>query len=129
MRPHRRTVLAAATALAGAAATQGAVAQAADLAEAEPLTLFDPDEPAAKAYAVAQGGRTVPIEGDRIRLARRLFGDGAFSRLIAGRSPADQILLAEAAREHGYRPVALDPFPALDGRSGMFMWVARREPR
>jgi hypothetical protein len=125
MRPHRRSILAAATALAGAAATQGALAKPAN-PQGSPLTLFDPDEPAAKAFAVSQGGRTVPIEGDRIRLARRLFAAGAPSRLTVIARHADQLLLAEAAREHGYRPVALDPFPALDGRGGMFIWVAKR---
>ncbi len=124
MRPDRRAVLAAATALAGAAATQGAIAKA---AQPERLTLFDPGEPAARTFAVSQGGLIVPIEGDRIRLARRLFADGAPSRLTVIARHADQLLLAEAAREAGYRIVALDPFPAIDGRGGLFIWVARRE--
>lgn len=125
MRPHRRTVLAAATALAGAAATQGALAKTAG-PRGSPLTLFDPDEPAAKAFAASQGASAIPIEGDRIRLARRLFAKSAPSRLTVIARHADQLLLAEAAHEHGYRTVALDAFPAMDGRSGMFMWVAKR---
>lgn len=124
-RPHRRTILAAAATLAGAAAAPAAIARAADPAGFEPLTLFDPAEPAARAFAASQGGRRVPIEGDRIRLARRLFSD-APSRLTVIARHADQLLLAEAAREQGYRPVALDPFPALDGRGGLFIWVAKR---
>ena len=124
MRPHRRTVLAAATALAGAAATQGALAKASG--KGSSLTLFDPEEPAAKAFAASQPGRAVAIDGDRIRLARRLFVGGAPSRLTVIARHADQILLAEAAQEAGYRTFALDPFPAVDGRGGMFIWVAKR---
>jgi hypothetical protein len=123
MRPNRRTVLAAAATLAGAA-TAPAVAKAAGR---EPLTLFDPDEPAARAFAESKGGRTVPIKGDRIRLARRLFAKDPPSRLTVIARHADQLLLAEAAREHGYRTVAMDPFPAMDGHGGMFIWVAKRE--
>jgi hypothetical protein len=123
MRPNRRTVLAAAVTLAGAA-TAPAVAKAAG---SETLTLFDPAEPAARAFAASQGGRTVPIRGDRIRLARRLFARDAPSRLTVIARRADQLLLAEAAREQGYRAVALDPFPAMDGRGGIFIWVAKRE--
>jgi hypothetical protein len=120
---RRRTVLAAAAALAGAA-TAPAAAKAAAL---EPLTLFDPAEPAARAFATSQGGRAIPIKGDRIRLARRLFAKGAPASLTVIARHADQLLLSEAAREHGYRPVALDPFPVMDGRGGMFIWVARRQ--
>jgi hypothetical protein len=123
MRPNRRTVLAAAATLAGAAAAPAAVAKAAD----PPLTLFDPDEPAARAFAAFQGGRIVPIKGDRIRLARRVFAKDAPGRLTVIARHADQLLLAEAAREHGYRTVDLDPFPALDGRGGMFIWAAKKQ--
>ena len=123
MRPDRRTVLAAAATLAVVAATAArAVAKAVD----PPLTLFDPTEPAARAFAASRGGRIIPIEGDRIRLARRLLAEGASGRLTVIARHADQLLLAEAAREAGYRPVAPDPFPAVDGRSGMFIWVAER---
>jgi len=122
MRPDRRTVLAAAATLAGAAAAKSAIAKG-----AEALILFDPAEPAARAFAASQGGRAVPIKGDRIRLARRLFASGAPGRLTVISRHADQLLLAEAAREQGYRSVALDPFPAVDGRSGMFVWVAKKE--
>ena len=124
MGPNRRTVLAVAATLAGAVAAKSAVAQA---AEAEPLTLFDPDEPAARAFAASQAGRAVPIEGDRIRLARRLFAKDAPGSLTIIARHADQLLLAEAAREHGYRPIALHPFPVTDGGGGMFIWVAKRQ--
>lgn len=124
MRPNRRTVLAAASALAGAATARGGLAKA---AESSPLTLYDPHEPAARTFAVSQGGRAIPIEGDRIRLARRLFATAAPDRLTVIARHADQLLLAEAAREQGYRPAALDPFPAVDGRCGMFICVAKRQ--
>jgi hypothetical protein len=123
MRPNRRTVLAAAATLAGAATAGGAVAKAGG---PECLTLFDPDAPAAQAFAASRGGRIVPIKGDRIRLARRLFAKGAPSRLTVIGRHADQVLLAEAAREQGYRTVGLDPFPAMDGRGGMFIWIAEK---
>ena len=117
--PDRRSVLAAAALLAAAAAP-------AALAAAPALTLFDPDEPAARAFAATRGGESIPIEGDRIRLARRHFAPGAPGRLTVIARHADVLLLADAAREHGYRAVALDPFPTMDGRGGMFVWTARR---
>jgi len=119
-RLHRRSVLAAAALLTGAAAAPGA------LAASSSLTLFDPDEPAARAFAAARGGRGVAIRGDRIRLARRLFAPGAPDRLTVAARHADVLLLADAAREAGYRALAVDPFPALDGRSGLFLWTAKR---
>jgi hypothetical protein len=125
MRPDRRSILAAAASLAGAATAPGALARTAD-PPGSPLTLFDPTEPAARAFAASQGGRIVAIEGDRIRLARRLFAKDAPSRLTVIARHADQLLLAEAAREESYRTIALDPFPAMDGRGGMFIWVAKR---
>jgi hypothetical protein len=124
-KPHRRTVLAAAATLAGAAASQGAIARPAG-PRRSPLTLFDPEEPAARAFAASQGGRAFPIEGDRIRLARGLFAKDAPSRLTVIARHADQLILAEAAREAGYRSVALDPFPALDARGGVYIWTASR---
>lgn len=118
--PDRRTVIAAAGAL-GAAAVAPPV-----LAEAAGLTLFDPQEPCVRAFAASRGGRNVAIEGDRIRLARRLFGPGAPDRLTVIGRHADLLLLGEAAREAGYRARSLDPFPAADGRADLFIWTARR---
>jgi hypothetical protein len=120
--PDRRSVLAAAALLAGAATAPTAWAGPAT------LTLFDPDEPAARVFAASQGGRSIPIEGDRIRLARRLFAEGAPDRVTVVARHADVLLLADAAREEGYRGVAVDPFPAMDGRSGFFVWAAKRPP-
>ncbi len=117
MRPDRRTVLAA-----GALTAIAATAKAADSAPS--LTLFDPAEPAARAFAKSQGGRRTAIEGDRIRLARRLLAKSAPGRLMVIGRHADVLLLTEAAREAGYRAVALDPFPTVDG--GLFIWTAKR---
>jgi hypothetical protein len=115
MRPDRRTVLAGALA--------GAVAAPA-IAKVEPgaLTLYDPAEPAARTFAAAQGGRTVPIQGDPIRLARRLFRKGAPDRLTVIGRHADLLLLSEAAREAGYRTLSSDTFPV----DGLYLWTALR---
>jgi hypothetical protein len=122
--PNRRSVLGAAVVMAGAATAPAAVAKAA--AGPPSLTLFDPAEPAARAFAAARGGERLAIEGDRIRLARRLFARDAPARLTVVGRHADLILLAEAAWEHGYRPVSSGPFPAMDGREGMFILTAER---
>jgi len=118
--PDRRTVLAAA----GALASVATVARASDRDRLEALTLFDPAEPVARAFAASQAGRKAPIEGDRIRLARRLFAGNRPGRLTVVGRHADLLLLTDAAREAGYRPVSLDPFPALDGQGGLFVWTA-----
>jgi hypothetical protein len=118
---RRRTVLAAAAAL-GAAATAPAVLARAPGAT---LTLYDPREPAAVAFARARGGRRLAIEGDRIRLARRVLGEGAPHGLTVVGRHADLILLTEAAREAGYRALALRALPASD--AGVFVWAARRQ--
>jgi hypothetical protein len=119
--PDRRTVLAAAAAL-GAAATAPGLARAAGAT----LTLYDPREPAAVAFARARSGKRAAIQGDRIRLARRLLGDGAPARLTLVGRHADLILLTEAAREAGYRALALRPLPAGDA-GGLYVWAARRQ--
>lgn len=115
MRPDRRTVLAGALA--------GAVAAPA-IAKAKPgvLTLYDPAEPAARTFAASQGGRTVAIEGDRIRLARRLLRKGAPSRLTVIGRHSDILLLSEAAQEAGYRTLASEPFPT----EGLYLWTATK---
>jgi len=113
MRPDRRTVLAGALA--------GAVAAPA-IAKAKPgiLTLYDPAEQAARAFAASQGGRAIAIEGDRIRLARRLFSQGAPERLTVIGRHADLLLLSEAAQEAGYRTLTSEPFPS----DGLYLWTA-----
>ena len=127
--PGQRSVLAAGAALAAAAAAPTAFAKTADLIGPAPLTLFDPAAPAARAYAetaASRGGRSVPIEGDRIRLARRLFAQGAPARITVIARHADVLLLAEAAREEGYRSVTADRAAVVDGHSGLFVWAAQR---
>ena len=120
MRPDRRTVLAVAGAIAGAAT----VAKATERARPKALTLFDPDEPAARAFAEAQPGKSLAIEGDRIRLARRLLARTAPERLTVIGRHADVLLVTDVAREAGYRPVAPQTFPAMEG--GLFIWTARK---
>jgi len=117
MRPDRRTVLAAAGALTAIAAT----AKAADGQGS--LTLFDPAEPTARSFAESRGGKKIAIAGDRIRLARRLFANAPDRLTVIGRH-ADVLLLTEAAREEGYRALAMEPFPTVDG--GLFIWTAQR---
>ena len=78
------------------------------------------------AAAASHGGRSIAIEGDRIRLARRLFANGAPDRIAAIARHADLLLLADAAWEEGYRSIAWDPFPAMDGHGGLFVWAAKR---
>ena len=119
---NRRRVLAAAGALAGAATVARARGRDAFAA----LTLFDPAEPAARSFAAAQAGGKAPIAGDRIRLARRLFTSDAPRRVTVVGRHADLLLLSDAAREAGYRAVSVDPFPAVDGRAGLFVWTAFR---
>ena len=120
-RPNRRSVLGAAAVIAGAAAAP--IARAA--AGPPSLILFDPHEPAARAFA-ARGGESLAIEGDRIRFARRLFAQAPPARLTVVGRHADLILLTEAALEQGYRPVSWDAFPAMDGLEGVFIWTAKR---
>jgi hypothetical protein len=119
MRANRRAILAAAGALAGAAT----VAKAAECARPKALTLYDPAEPAARAFAEARGGKAVAIKGDRIRLARRLLADGPQQLTVIGRH-ADLLLIADVGREEGYRATAMDAFPTKDG--GLFVWTARK---
>lgn len=120
MRPDRRTVLAVAGALAGAAT----VAKAAERVRPRALILFDPEEPAARAFAEARGGKSAPIKGDRIRLARRLLTANGPERLTVIGRHADVLLLSEAAGEAGYRRVDHQPFPAP--RGGLYIWSGRR---
>lgn len=124
--PHRRTVLASAAALAMSAARAPAAAASGPGRMAR-LTLFDPVDPAARALAAAQAGARAAIEGDRVRLARRLLAEAQpLSLMVVGRH-ADLLLLADAAREAGYRPVGTDRFAASDGHGSLFVWTARRE--
>ncbi|KRA80479.1 hypothetical protein [Altererythrobacter sp. Root672] len=77
------------------------------------VLLHDPALEAGRRFAEAgatRGGEVVAIEGDRIRLARKVLERKP--ALIAGVSRhADALMIEEVAREAGYVPVA-----ALHGR-------------
>ena len=72
------------------------------------VLLHDPALGAGRRFAgagSARGGDVRAIDGDRIRFAREVLADRP--ALIAGVSRhADFILIADAAREAGYRPAA-----------------------
>ena len=72
------------------------------------VLLHDPALAAGRRFAgagSARGGDVRAIDGDRIRFAREVLADRP--ALIAGVSRhADFILIADAAREAGYRPAA-----------------------
>jgi hypothetical protein len=72
------------------------------------VLLHDPALAVGRRFAkagAARGGNIRAIEGDRIRFAREVLTDRP--ALIAGVSRhADFILIADAAREAGYRPAA-----------------------
>ena len=111
---NRRTVLIAAAG-ATAVAALPAFAQAAEA----PVAVFEAEEPAARAFA---RGRTpaLAIDGDRIRFARALFREQRPAKIVAMTRYADYLLLAEAAREDGYRTTLVDQADAL------FTWTAER---
>ena len=73
------------------------------------VLLFDADLPQGRAFAEA--GRAwnravLPLEGDRIRFAREVFGRRP--AIVQGVSrQSDAVLLAEVAGEAGYEQVAL----------------------
>ena len=117
--PDRRTVLVAAGALAAAAA-------APSLAAAGQLTggavaVFESDEPAARAFARGRGA-ALAIDGDRIRFGRRLFGEQRPGKVVGMTRYADFLILAETAREHGYRAALAGQAPP-DG-AALFVWTA-----
>jgi len=69
----------------------------------EPVLLHDPSLEAGRRCAEAYGARALPIEGDRIRFAREVFGKRpAF--VVGVSRPADALLIEEVAREAGYLP-------------------------
>jgi hypothetical protein len=123
--PDRRTVLLGSALAAGAASP--ALARAAGAVGAPALALFEPSRPEARAFAEgrrASGALPVALTGDRVRLARRLFGQLRPRSAAAMTGYADFLLLAEAAREHGYRTRLLDRAPA--GALTLFVWTAEK---
>ena len=122
--PHasRRTVLIAA-ATAAAAASTPALARGAGAPEGAEIALFDAEEPAARAFAGSRPAR-LAVEGDRIRFGRRLFRDQRPAKVVAMTRYSDFLLLAETAREEGYRTALAGQAPP-DG-AALFVWTAER---
>ena len=115
----RRTILIAA---AGAAAAGVLPALAVTSPDLDTVVVFEADEASARAFATQRNPR-LAVHGDRIRFARRLFLDMRPARVLAMTRYADYLLLADAAREHGYRT-------SLGGTAGgvLFGWTAERSP-
>ena len=107
IRASRRGALAGALALPAAAAWAKPLPRAA----AGIVVLYDPSLSGARnfaAWAKAQGGRSLPIEGDRVRFARAVFERSP--ALVVGLSrSADFVLIEDVAREAGYVKVAAPP--------------------
>jgi hypothetical protein len=112
---NRRTVLIAAAG-AAAAAVAPAFAEGAEGA----VAVFEADEPAARAFARSRALR-LAVDGDRVRFARKLFVEARPARVVGMTRYADYLILAEAAREHGYRAVL-----AGQPGDGLFAWTAQR---
>jgi hypothetical protein len=68
------------------------------------LLVHDPALAAGRALAAAHEGEARPIEGDRVRFARTLFA-GRPAMVVGISRPADALLIADVAREAGYREV------------------------
>ncbi len=119
--PHasRRTVLIAAA----TAAAAPAFAHAAGAPQAAEITVFDAEEPAARAFASSRPGR-LAVDGDRIRFGRGLFREQRPAKVVAMTRYSDFLLLAETAREEGYRTALAGQAPP-DG-AALFVWTAER---
>lgn len=95
--------------IAGAAVASAALAGSRPAAAAPPLLLHDPGLAAGlrfAARAAALDGASITIEGERVRHVRPLLASGP-SALFGVTRHADALLIAEIAREAGYRRVAL----------------------
>ncbi len=116
--PDRRTVLVAAAG-ASAAAALPALALAGEALQS--VAVFEAEEPAARAFA---SGRSpaLALDGDRVRFARSLFRQQRPARVVGMTRYADYLLLAEAAREEGYRTALAAQAPP-DG-AALFAWTA-----
>ncbi|HYD24538.1 MAG TPA: hypothetical protein VEB68_07055 [Croceibacterium sp.] len=99
MKATRRGVLAGALtapALAGLPTTASA-------RSGDAVLLHDPSLVAGRRFAEACGSEALPIEGDRVRLARAVFARRpAF--VVGVSRPADALLIEDVAREAGYAP-------------------------
>ena len=109
---NRRTVL-----IAAAGATAAAALPAFAMAAQASVAVFEAEEPAARAFAQGRDP-ALAIDGDRVRFARSLFRDQRPAKVIAVTRYADYLVLADAAREDGYRT-------ALVGQTDvLFTWTA-----
>lgn len=120
--PDRRTVLIAAAAIVTAGAAP-ALAQAGRSLGEDSVAVFEADQPAARAFARSLPAR-LAIDGDRVRFARRLFHDERPLKVVGMTRYADFLLLAESAREEGYRTTLAGPAP-LEG-TALFVWTSER---
>jgi len=94
---------------AGAAPLAALGVSLAPAARAAPLLVHDASLPAGRRFAAHAGGlgmTCLPLQGDRVRLIRRLLADGPAAVFGVTRH-ADHLLFAEIAREAGYRDRAL----------------------
>ena len=116
--PDRRTVLIAAAG-ASAAAALPAFVLAGEAQQS--VAVFEAEEPAARTFA---SGRSpaLAVDGDRVRFAHRLFRQQRPAKVVAMTRYADYLLLAEAAREEGYRTALAAQAPP-DG-AALFAWTA-----
>jgi hypothetical protein len=99
MKATRRGVIAGALAVPALAG----LPRAASARTGNALLLHDPSLEAGRRFAAAYPGEALPIEGDRIRFARAVFGRRpAF--VVGVSRPADALLIEDVAREAGYLP-------------------------
>ncbi|HEY5410099.1 MAG TPA: hypothetical protein VIJ94_05165 [Caulobacteraceae bacterium] len=115
----RRALLVAASALTAAAAMPS-FAAAGRLAGGA-VAVFEAEERSARTFVRGRGA-PLAIDGDRIRFARRLFGEQRPSKVVGVTRYADFLMLAESAREHGYR-ATLEGRAPPDG-AALFVWTA-----
>ena len=121
--PDRRTLLIASASLVTASAL-APVAAAAERLAGGAVMVFEADEPEARAFARGHGA-ALAVDGDRVRFARRLFGEARPAKVLGMTRYADFLILAESAREHGYRATLEGPAPP-DG-AALFVWTADLE--
>jgi hypothetical protein len=95
----RRSVLAGALAVPAVAG----LPRAASAGAGKALLLHDPSLAAGRRFAKAYGGEVLPLEGDRIRLARAVF-EKRPAFVVGISRPADALLIEEVGREAGYVP-------------------------
>lgn len=99
MKASRRGVLAGALAVPAVAGVPRLASAKAGAA----VLLHDASLEAGRRFAEAYGGEALPIEGDRIVLARKVFARNP-AYVVGVSRPADALLIEDVAREAGYLP-------------------------